>query len=171
MIKRNKIVFLDIAVIDDKGVVIESTDRSNAFCYLHGRGNLLPALEDVLENKRPGFEAEITLKPEHSFGAYLPELAINVPKSQLTNGVTIEKGECVQAEGPNGLMTFEIEVVEESSVRLNANHPMAGKLLTFVLKVLEVRDAHKDEVKHRRPHPGGHHLMVADSSWKSGLIR
>ena len=165
MIKRNKIVFLDLLIFDAAGTVVESTEKKGAFCYLHGRGNLLPALEDALDNQQIGFETEITLEPQQAFGEFRPELVVDVPKSQLTDGVNAAQGECVQADGPNGIMTFEIEQVEDDQVRLNANHPLAGLSLTFVLKVLEVRTAHKDEVKHRRPHPGGHHLMVADSSW------
>ncbi len=164
-IKRNKIVYLDMAVFDDKGAVIESTDRQNAFSYLHGRGNLLGALEEVLEGQVPGFETCVSVGAEKSFGYSDSELIIDVPAKQFTSDAKLEEGEFVQAKGPNGIMSFRVERVFNDHVRLNANHPLANKSLTFTLKVLEVREAHKDEVRHKRPHPGGHHLMVSDSSW------
>lgn len=165
VIKRNKIVFLDLTVLDENAAVVETTDGQNAFCYLHGRGNLLPALEEVLEGQQEGYEAKLSLPPEKAFGMYTQDLVLQIPKQQLTVDVELVLGECVQAQGPNGMMRFEIKAIEGDQVRLDANHPLAGKTLTFMLKVLAVRDAHKDEVKHRRPHPGGHHLMVSDSSW------
>lgn len=154
-----------MTVIDDQGFIIESTDGQNAFSYLHGRGNLLTPLEEALENQMAGFETSISIAAGKSFGRYHPELVIDVPREQFNVDVKIKKDQSVQAQGPNGMITFIIEQINDNYIRLNANHPLADKALTFMVKVLQVRDAHKDEVRHRRPHPGGHHLMITDSSW------
>ncbi len=150
-----------MAVLDDNGTVVETTDGQEAFSYIHGRGNLLPALEFYLADKSAGFECEIILEADQAFGDYHPELVTEVSRSQFSVGVKAEEGEYVQAEGPDGIMQFKIEQVDNESVRLNANHPLAGETLTFLLKVLAVKEPHRDEIRHRRPHPAGHHLMVA----------
>lgn len=160
-IMRNKIVYLDITVVDDLENIIESTDGQQAFSYLHGRGNLLAPLEHALENKTAGFETSVFIHAEDSFGNFHQDLVIDVPQQQFTAEVNIEEGEYVQLQGPNGMMAFKIERIYNNHIRLNANHPLADKALTFFVKVLAVRDAHKDEVKHRWSHPAGHHLMVA----------
>lgn len=167
-IARNRVVFLDIAVLNDQGNQIESTEGREPFSYLHGRGNLLPALEKSLDDQLSGFECEVTLAPEDAFGAYRPELAIDIKRNQLSAEVRIEKGQYIQAQGPHGIMEFQIEQIDGSRIRLNANHPLAGRKITFLLKVLAVRKPHKDEVRHRRPHPAGHHLMVAGAVYKDG---
>lgn len=164
-IRRNKLVYLDMTVLDEQGAVIESTDGRPAFCYLHGRGNLLPALEAVLQGRLPGFATRITLPPEQAFGPRHADLTVQASRANFSAAVHLRPGEFVQMPGPNGTFAMRIEAVADDHVRLDANHPYAGKTLTFLLKVLQVRDAHKDEVRHRQPHPGGHHLMVADSSW------
>ena len=160
-VSKNKIVFLDMSVFDDKGILVETTDGQEAFSYIHGRGNLLPALEFYLSDKCAGFECEIVLEADQAFGDYYPELVTEISPSQLSNSVKLEEGEFVQTDGPHGVMQFKIEQIDNESVRLNANHPLAGKTLTFVLKVLAVKEPHRDEIRHRRPHPAGHHLMVA----------
>lgn len=164
MIRRNKIVFLDMTVLDNEGHILESTDGSNAFSYLHGRGNLLPVLEEALDGQDLGFETCIDVTADQAFGAHDPALCIEVPADCLQD-TAAAVGQMVQAQGPHGPMNFTIVEVRENSLLLDANHPLAGRDLTFLIKVLAVRDAHKDEVKHRRPHPAGHHLMVSDSSW------
>ncbi len=148
-------------VVDDQGTLVETTDGKEAFSYVHGRGNLLPALEQCLVNQIAGFESEITLQAEQAFGVYHTELAIDIKPEQLSYDVTLKKGEYIQATGPHGMMQFQIEGFDKKSIRLNANHPLAGKNLTFFLKVLAVKEPHKDEIRHKRPHPAGHHLMVA----------
>jgi FKBP-type peptidyl-prolyl cis-trans isomerase SlyD len=77
----------------------------------------------------------------------------------------VEIGTLVAANGPDGQMEFTIIDIKDDIVTLDANHPLAGKNLTFSLVVEAVREAHKDEIKHKRPHPAGHHLMVEDSSF------
>jgi FKBP-type peptidyl-prolyl cis-trans isomerase SlyD len=75
-----------------------------------------------------------------------------------------EVGERVQVQGPDGVIEFTITAASESDVTLDANYPLAGHTLTIDVTVGQVREAHKDEVRHKRLHHAGHHLMVADSS-------
>jgi len=163
-VSRNKVVFLDLLVLDEMGVTIETTDGKEPFSYIHGRGNLLSALEFYLEGQCAGFECELTLDPNEAFGEYDAELIIEINSDQLSADVIVEEGEYVQAHGPNGAMQFRIDKIDGGKVYLNANHPLAGKKLTFILKILSVREPHADEVRHKRPHPAGHHLMVVGSA-------
>lgn len=162
-IKRNKIVFLDMTVFDENGLLVETTRNQGAFCYLHGRGNLLPSLESALDGQPQGFETELMLQPKNAFGKRHMDLVINVPLQQIPGEVSIKRGERVQINGFEGVVSFVIQENKGNNVVLDANHPLAGKALKFSLKVKAIRDARRDEVKHRRPYPGGHHLMVTDS--------
>jgi FKBP-type peptidyl-prolyl cis-trans isomerase SlyD len=63
----------------------------------------------------------------------------------------------VQAETPDGPLSFMVVAVEGDEVVLDANHPMAGKTLTFDVEILEVRAATEEEIAHGHVHgPGGH---------------
>lgn len=164
IVKRNKIVFLDLTVRDAEGHIVDSTTPSGEFSYLHGRGNLIPALENAVEGQSAGFSATVTVSPADAFGEYQEDLITTVPVNSFSNDVILRPGEQVQFQGPDGLVAMTIREVNEELVVLDGNHPLAGKTLTFDVTVKAIRDAHKDEVKHRRPHPAGHHLMVSDSS-------
>lgn len=163
-VKRNKIVYLDLTIKNAAGEILETTQDAGEFSYLHGRGNLLPALENVLEGQRPGFSTSLTLAPEAAFGEYQEDLLVRVPTASLNPDVPQKIGEAVQFQGPDGMAILVIKSIDDTEAVLDGNHPLAGQTLQFELTIKAVRDAHKDEVKHRRPHPAGHHLMVSDSS-------
>jgi FKBP-type peptidyl-prolyl cis-trans isomerase SlyD len=64
----------------------------------------------------------------------------------------------VQGDTPDGPLTFTVVSIDDKEALLDANHPLAGKTLTFDVEVLEVREATPDELAHRHVHgPGGAH--------------
>lgn len=164
IVKRNKIVYLDLTVRDTNGDVVDSSSEVGEFSYLHGRGNLIPALESAIDGQSVGFSTSITVEAKEAFGEYIDDLITTVPRGSFSPEVTLTPGEQVQFNGPDGMVALTIQQLGEDEVILDGNHPLAGQPLTFDLTVKAVRDAHKDEVKHRRAHPAGHHLMVSDSS-------
>lgn len=163
-IKADKIVYLDIITKCDNQVVDEYTE-DNSFSYIHGHGNLIQGLEDYLDSKAIGFSGSIEIDAKDAFGEYHGDLSIVVDKKALSEDVVLEIGIQVETEGPEGIVHLYISQIEEDKVTLDANHPFAGKNLLFQMSVLDIRDAHEDEIKHGRPHPAGHNIMVEDSSW------
>jgi FKBP-type peptidyl-prolyl cis-trans isomerase SlyD len=80
-----------------------------------------------------------------------------VPRDQLPQGAPIKVGMQLQAEGEGGTHVVRVVGVEADSVKLDANHPLAGVPLNFDVKVVEVRGATPDELRHGHVHgPGGH---------------
>jgi len=165
-VRRNHIVLLHMHVYDEQGELLQSTTDEGPFAYLHGHGNLVPKIESALEGKLPGESCEVEISPEEGYGERVEEAVMEVPREALAEGMEIEVGTPVAASGPDGPMEFTIIAIEDDIITLDANHPLAGKQLTFKLQVEIVRAAHKDEIKHGRPHPAGHHLMVEDSSFQ-----
>ena len=65
----------------------------------------------------------------------------------------IQPGMVFEAEAPDGAKRrIAIVAVEGDNVRIDGNHPLAGKVLHFDLKVVEVREATEDEIAHGHPH-------------------
>ncbi len=170
VVSKDKVVMIQYTLRDDQGQVLDATPHDDAFAYLHGYGNLILGLERALEGRSEGDAFEVSVPPEEAYGAHEPAGVIQVPRASLSNEVVVEVGHLVQAQGPEGRMEFCIAAFDDDTVTLDGNHPLAGKTLHFSVKVGPVRDAHADEIKHRRVHPAGHHLMVADSSFDESLL-
>lgn len=170
IVEKDKAVYFDYTLTDDEGTVLDTTEGQGEFAYIHGHGNLIAGMEKGLEGRREGEAFEITVEPEEGYGEYVEEAVVSMPRSTLEEaGVDVEPGVRVQAQGPEGPIDMTIVDFDDDTVTLDANHPLAGKRLHFAIRVAAIREAHPDEKKHGRLHPGGHHLMVEDSSFDGDL--
>jgi len=121
------------------GEIIDSTDGHESFQYIHGKNQIIPALERRLEGLKVGDEREIILGPEDAYGVIDPEAVVEIPKSQLPQA-DIQVGTRLGMTGPDG-GRFPATVVEIrfETVLLDLNHPLAGKELHFLIRILEIQ--------------------------------
>lgn len=163
-VEKDKIVYLDILTKCGEDI-IDQFSEDNVFSYIHGHGNLIQRLEDFLDLKDVGFSGIVDVEAKDAFGEYHDDLIITVSRETLSRDVEIQVGSQVETEGPEGFIHLYIKDFSDDTVTLDANHPLAGKDLSFSVRVVDVRKAHEDEIKHGRPHPAGHNIMMEDSSW------
>ncbi len=162
-VEKDRVVRVFHVMRDDDGAVLADT-RVDGFEYIHGHGNLIPGLEAALEGHVEGDEIEVTVEPEQAYGLHDAEGVIEVPRERIEAQAELAPGNMVEAHGPEGRIEMLILEVGDQTVKVDLNHPLAGFRLHFTARVGLVREAHPDEVKHGRVHPGGHHLMTKDSS-------
>lgn len=164
-VRKNQVIYLRLDVIDESGEILESNVDGDAFTYVHGQGIILPKLEAALDGLKIGDTVEVCIEPSDGYGERVEDALVTVPITQLDPQIELRVGNGVRANGPHG--SFELYIVDfnDDTVTLDPNHPYAGKTLLFKAEVLTIRPAHHDEIWHRRVHPGGHHLMMTDSSY------
>lgn len=157
-IGKGCVVRMNYTLRDESGVTIESSEGREPLTYLHGLGHLIPGLEKTLDGSQAGLKTTVTVRPQDAYGEKDPQAVIRAERSDFPEGLTLEPGVEVQAETPDGPITFIVMSLEGADVVLDANHPLAGKTLTFDVEVLEVREATADELAHGHVHgPGGAH--------------
>jgi FKBP-type peptidyl-prolyl cis-trans isomerase SlyD len=156
-IARHTVASIEYRLTDDSGEEIDSSEGHGPLSYVHGTDSIVPGLESELEGKQPGDELKVDVPPERGYGARDESLVHSVPRKQFPPG-DIEVGMQVEARNAEGRMHFTVVGVEGDTVRLDANHPLAGVTLHFAIKVVEVRPATPEELAHGHVHgPGGHH--------------
>ncbi|MEM7376462.1 MAG: hypothetical protein AAF460_03040 [Pseudomonadota bacterium] len=165
LIRRNRIVHLDLAVRDaETGELLEHTvDDGAHFVYLHGHNTLVPALEAALQGLQAG--SPFHVRVADACGPYAPDARRRFSRADANLPTDCAVGDTVTAPGPHGSIELVVVALTDHDVELDANHPLAGRTLEYTGRVLRVLRAHKDEIRHHRPHPAGHHLMVHDSSF------
>lgn len=157
-VERGRVVRLHYTIRDESGATLESSRGGTPLLYLHGSGQLLTALESRIDGFSAGDVATVTVAPSEAYGERDPRGLIRAPRSTFPDDLDLEPGIEVQAETPEGPLSFLVVEIDGDDVVLDANHPMAGKTLTFDVEVLEVRAATEDEMAHGHVHgPGGHH--------------
>lgn len=153
-VAKNKVVYLTYSIIDDSGSVFEQSDVPVG--YVHGAGSdLFEQVEMALDGKGIGERVEVTLTAEQGFGPHRPELTFtddvdNVPPEFRFLGAEVE------FENERGeAMLFHVTRIEDGKLTIDANHPLAGKTVTFVVDVTDIRDATPEEVANGRPADSG----------------
>lgn len=140
------------------GEQVEAADHDEPLDYLHGAGNIVPGLETLLEGKRVGDKIHATLPPDETYGDYDPDEVEEVERVTLDIDDDIEVGTVVEVEDEDGYAYIAIiTAINDDTVTLDFNPPLAGKTLTYDVEVLSLREASDDELDHGHVHTGHHH--------------
>lgn len=101
-----------------------------------GQGQLISGFEKGLIDMIVGETKTIEIEAENAYGSYNPDMTTMVSRSQVPE--TIQVGETLQGQTPNGPIIVKVVEVTDESVTLDANHPLAGKKLIFDLEVMGI---------------------------------
>ena len=156
-IEDKRVVTLAYILKDNDDNIIDQSD-DGSFCDLHGASHILPGLESALAGKLSGDELSVSIPPEEAYGVREDEKIQNVPREMFPPEQEIEPGMQFHAQSPDGnTLVVTIAKVEEESVVVDDNHPLAGVHLNFDVRIMDVREATSEELDHGHVHgPGGH---------------
>lgn len=156
-IEKNRVVGIHYTLTDNDGKVLDSSIGNQPLLYLHGNGNLIPGLENVLEGKRKNDRLNVKVEPELGYGEFDENMIFEVNRSQFDYSGEIKKGMQFQMHTDHGHQVVTVSKIEGDIIVLDGNHPLAGQELNFDVEVTEVREASSDEISHGHVHHHGHH--------------
>lgn len=138
---------------DDRKTLVEEINDAQAIRFMSGFGTMLPDFEKETEQLETGEEFNFMLTPDKAYGEYDMTHVIDVDKGIFTinnhfDHEHIYKGAVIRLQNEDGnyFMGKVMEIGEEK-VKIDLNHPLAGKVLNFQGKVIESRTATDEEVK------------------------
>lgn len=137
-IEHGSTVRLEYTLKDDAGKVLDSNTGRDPLTYTHGQQQIIPGLEKALNGMRSGEEKKVTVEPEDGYGPVDPAAQTEVPKAMLPpDALTV--GTQLVARTPTGeAMLVRVKEIKEATVIIDLNHPLAGKILHFDVKVVGV---------------------------------
>ena len=151
-IENKKVVELTYELTVDGKAVDRTTEMTGPLDYIHGEHMLLPKFEAELEGLEPESEFAFTLTPEEGYGEYDPKHKFEIPKQSFEIDGKIREdlmqvGKIIPMLNSSGMVVQGlIAAVNDDTVTMDFNHPMAGKTLNFKGKVVSVRDATEKEL-------------------------
>ena len=98
--------------------------------------NLIKGFTEALYGLTEGEKKTVELTPADAYGEVMEDLISNVPLENMPEGV--KAGDMLQAQGPNGVFNVVVVDVNETTAKVDANHPLAGKKLIFDLELISV---------------------------------
>ena len=158
MIKHNSVVTMHYKLKDAQGEQLDSSEGQEPLVYLHGAGNIIIGLEEQLLGKAVGDNVSAVVSAEKGYGEPVEALVQVVPKEAFGDEVDkVAVGMRFQAETEQGPVPVVVTAVEDTTVTVDGNHPLAGKELHFDVTITEIREATAEEIEHGHVHgPGGH---------------
>lgn len=121
------------------GSVFDSSEGRDPLEFTFGAGQVIPGLENGMKGMSQGDKRVIVATADEAYGPVHEEARQPVPRAELPDEIPLELGTQVQAQNQDGqVMTLTIVEVTESHVVMDANHPLAGKDLTFDIEVVSV---------------------------------
>ncbi len=142
-IKKGDLIALHYEGRFENGEVFDSSSfhegHEHPLEFTVGEGQVVPGFDNAVIGMSKDEEKEFTLKPSEAYGEHNSELQQKIPKDQLPKDQTPEAGMTIVVKTPDGnQFPVQIIAVDEETITLDLNHPLAGKTLIFKIKILDV---------------------------------
>ena len=143
--------------ITENGTELESSRQGDAMLYLHGHNQMLPKLEEALQDKNAGDTLEVTLAPVDAYGERKADAIQSVQVKHLQGAKKWKPGMVAWVNTDQGERQVTIVKMGMFKADVDTNHPLAGKTVTFHIEILSVREATEEEIAHGHAHGAGGH--------------
>ncbi|OGS34155.1 MAG: hypothetical protein A2293_04955 [Elusimicrobia bacterium RIFOXYB2_FULL_49_7] len=119
--------------------VVETSQGKEPLEYNPGRGELIPGLEKEMLGMKAGDGKKVVVKPEEGYGLERQDAFRDFDRSKFPADLDPKVGMVLEMKDEKGdAFPAVVSEVGEKSVKLNFNHPLAGKELEFDVKVVAV---------------------------------
>lgn len=119
------------------GTEFDNSSGRDPIEFTVGRGQVVAGFENALMGMAEGDTKSVTLEPDDAYGPHNPDLVHAVERAKIPAEVDLQVGTALQATNERGdqvrLVVIELDT---DTVTLDANHPLAGKTLTFELTLV-----------------------------------
>jgi len=114
-------------------------DTSGPMEFVIGQRQLIPNFEDAVIGLEPGQSVKVRIAADEAYGQRVDDMVAVIDRSEIPEGVNPQVGDHMEVVIQNGdTMPVLVTAVSESSITLDANHPLAGLDLTFDIRLVEI---------------------------------
>ncbi|MBF9253763.1 FKBP-type peptidyl-prolyl cis-trans isomerase [Pontibacter sp. 172403-2] len=167
-IEKNRVVTLtyELRITDENGEpsLVETANEEHPMVFIYGMSGLPEPFEEKLEGLSTGDTFDFKLNSEDGYGEFDENALVDLPLTvfEVEGAVPdnmLEQGNFIpMADSEGNQLQGRVVEVTDNTVKMDFNHPLAGKELSFKGKVVEVRVASQQELEHGHVHgEGGHH--------------
>ena len=123
----------------DDGTIFDTSEGGDPISFTLGAGEVIPGFDSAIEGMSKGDRKTERIEAHNAYGERRDELVFSVNRDQMPEDAEIEVGDVLRIGFPDGSSaTVQVAKVEGDAVELDANHPLAGKALTFDLVLVAI---------------------------------
>ncbi|EDM71481.1 peptidyl-prolyl cis-trans isomerase, FKBP-type [Roseobacter sp. AzwK-3b] len=121
------------------GATFDSSEGRDPLEFTVGSGQIIPGLDQALPGMAVGDKKTVEVPADQAYGHPDPNARQAVPRADIPADIPLDLGTQLQVQTPQGqVMPVTVIEVTEDQVTLDANHPLAGKDLTFAIELVEI---------------------------------
>lgn len=121
------------------GETFDSSDGRDPLEFTVGSGQIIPGLDVALPGMAVGDKKVVEIPADEAYGQPQDEARQTMPRSEVPKDIPLEVGLQLQVQTPQGqVMPVTVVEVTDTEVTLDANHPLAGKDLTFAIELMKI---------------------------------
>jgi peptidylprolyl isomerase len=122
------------------GTTFDSSSGRDPLEFVLGSGQTIPGFEKAVLGMKAGEKKTVTIPTSEAYGPPNPQMIIEVSRTNLPAGMTPQVGQQLRSTSTDGrTVVATIIKVTENTVTLDANHPLAGKDLTFEIALVKIK--------------------------------
>jgi FKBP-type peptidyl-prolyl cis-trans isomerase SlyD len=153
---KRRVISFNYTLKDTNGQVLDASN-DEPLAFLEGAGQIIPALEEQLKSMLIGQKKNVKLSAKDAYGEVEAKMVMDVPKKELAH-LQVEVGSFLQLQLQDSVKVVRVAKINDDTVTLDGNHPLAGQDLEFDVELTDSRDASNEELAHGHAHGvGGHH--------------
>jgi len=121
------------------GTVFDSSEGRDPLEFTIGEGRIIPGFEQAVVGMNPGDSKIAEVAPENAYGPHRREMVVEVNRDEFPADFDAEVGQQLQIHKEDGgNVIVMVTHTTKSTLTLDANHPLAGKDLSFELELVEI---------------------------------
>jgi len=121
------------------GTIFDASPEDRPLTFIIGREEVIKGFEAAVIDMSQGETKTVVIQPDQAYGEPNPALIEEINRADLPESLELtEGGQLEITQGDGSILLLMVDKVTEETVSLDANHPLAGKALTFVIELLEV---------------------------------
>lgn len=137
-VTSGKKVSIEYTLVLDDGTKADSNVGGEPLVYEQGASQILPALETALTGLAVNDTKKITLTPKEGYGDVNPKAVKEVPLEEIPEAARKVDAVLIGVDADGNQRPVRVQKVGEKTAMLDLNHPLAGRTLTFDVKVLKI---------------------------------
>lgn len=122
----------------DDGSVFDSSEGREPLEFVLGAQQVIPGFEEAVDGLSPGEERTVDIPADRAYGPRREEMVLTVDRDQFPDEIRPEVGQQLQMSQEGQVAIVTVTGVSDREVTLDANHPLAGKDLTFDVQLVEI---------------------------------
>lgn len=121
------------------GTVFDSSDGRDPLEFTVGAGQMIPGFDTGVEGMGVGEKKTLELDADDAYGQVRKELVAKIPKADIPSDLDVKVGQVLQMQHPQGFpITVTVTDMDEETITLDGNPPLAGKDLIFDVEMVEI---------------------------------